>query len=71
MTDWSAWTACRVIDNRFCNGPGVRRRLRACENGCEGITNTNLTITEDCDVTEDGFRIGRLTALVGFKQALI
>ena len=57
LTEWSAWTVCRVIDNRSCSGPGLRRRVRACENGCEGITNTNLTITEGCDVTEKGFQI--------------
>ena len=60
MTEWSAWTACRVIDHRSCSGPGLRRRLRVCENGCEGITNTNLTITEDCNATEDGFHIENL-----------
>ena len=61
MTEWSGWTACRVIDNRSCSGPGIRRKVRICENGCEGITNTNLTITEDCEVTEDGFQIENMT----------
>ena len=44
-----------MIDNRSCSGPGLRRRVRACENGCDGITNRNLTIAEECDVIEDGF----------------
>ena len=50
-----------MIDNRSCSGPGLRRKVRICENGCEGITNTNLTITEDCEVTEDGFQIENMT----------
>ena len=56
LTQWSDWTECRAIDSRSCSGPGIRRKTRACENGCADISNKNLTMTEDCVVTEDGFQ---------------
>ena len=55
LTQWSDWTECRAIDSRSCSGPGIRRKTRACENGCDKISNRNLTMTEDCAVTKDGF----------------
>ena len=58
LTDWSAWTACRGYDTLTCSGLGQRTKFRTCENGCAfwEFSDKNLTIIEDCDVTEDGFK---------------
>ena len=55
LTEWSEWTACRGFDSSICTGAGQRSRIRTCENGCCDISSKNLTITEDCEVTKDGF----------------
>ena len=55
LTQWSAWTNCRSHDSSSCTGPGQRTQIRTCENGCDDITETDLTKIESCDMTEEGF----------------
>ena len=45
------------IDNSICVGSGHRTKIRTCDNGCDDVLNKNLTIIEECEVTEDGFQI--------------
>ena len=58
LSHWSAWTACRGNDTSTCPDRGQWTKYRTCKNGCEKweISEKNLTRTEDCDVTEDGFQ---------------
>ena len=65
LTEWTSWTACRILDSRSCNGPGIRRQERRCMYGCDDISETNLTISEDCEVTEDCFQMIKFNRIIG------